>query len=96
MVGRFNASPDFVVVEADGKIFWSPNAQAGADLRFVGIGAADKRQSGLLKVTTVSTSQLWPEITYSTDYSRITVQWRELVAGSSTGRSVEFVKGSEQ
>jgi hypothetical protein len=96
MVGRFDASPDYLVVEADGKIFWSPNSQAETQSRFVGIGSAEKRHPKVLNVTTVSTSQLWPEITYSDDYSRITVSWREVVSGAASGRSVQFAKGGGQ
>jgi len=96
MVGRFYASSDFLVVEEDGKVFWSPDAPVATQRHFVGIGSADKRQPTVLNVTTVSTSQLWPKIEYSQDYSRITVSWREVVAGAASGRSVEFVKGDEQ
>jgi hypothetical protein len=94
MVGRFSASSDFLVVKSDGKIFWSPDTQAETQPRFVGIGSADRRQPGVLNVTVVSTSQLWPAIKYSQDYSRITVSWREVVAGAATGRSTEYLKGS--
>ena len=96
MIGRFEASPDVIVVESDGKVFWARNTPADEALSFVGIGSTNRSVPGVLSVTTVSASQLWPEISYSADFSRINVQWRERVPGAATGRSVEFLRSPAQ
>jgi len=80
------------MVEPNGKVFWSPNTDADRQLRFVGIASAHQRQVCPVRMTTVSTSQLWPELTYSTDFSHLTIKWGEVIAGAASGRSAEYVK----
>jgi hypothetical protein len=96
MIGQFNAQRDFIVVESDGAVSWSPMSKTRDKLRFLGMGAVENPESHLLSIITPSTSQVWPKLQYSADYSRVTVTWSEVVLGAASGRSTEYERAGRK
>jgi hypothetical protein len=97
MTGQFNArGGDFIVVKSDGAVSWSPMSKTHDQLIFLGIGTADHPESRLLSVITPSTSQVWPKLQYSPDYSRVTVSWGHVVLDAANGRSTEFERAKRK
>jgi hypothetical protein len=82
MTGQFDAQRgDFIVIKKDGALYWSPLSKTGDRLSFVGIGAPDKSDPGLVWLVVPSSSPfLHSSVRFSPDYSQATVDW-----GSSTG-----------
>jgi hypothetical protein len=92
MAGQFDARQDFLVVKSDGSLYWSPTGTRPDQLRFIGIVSRDSSDRARVHVVTPSTSQVWPKLEYSSDFSTVTVRWAEVVPGAAVGRSTEYVR----
>lgn len=94
MVGTYGArSGDFVVVKGDGRVFWSPVSKSQDKLSLV--GTASRSSSDPLRMNiAVPPISGFPasSITYSSDYSRVTLDWGFYAANTAVGRSTEFEK----
>jgi hypothetical protein len=92
MTGQFNAQQgDFIVIKRDGALYWSPLSKTADKLTFVGIGAYDKSDSGLMRLVVPSSSPfLYSSVGFSADYSRAIVDWGSISGEASRSRSTEF------
>jgi hypothetical protein len=100
MTGQFNAQRgDFIVLQRDGALYWSPAAKTRDRLAFVGIGSPDKTDARLVSLVVPSSSPfLYSSVRFSPDYSRAIVDWGSSprIREAVVGRSTEFARVSRK
>jgi len=96
MTGQFNApNGDFIVIEKNGALYWSPFAKTRSRQRFIGIASADKDDRERVRLTVPSTSPfLDSSFRFSADYSRLIVDWNSFDKEAAQGHSTEFERVS--
>ena len=96
MQGRFEAERDFILIQKGGWIYWSSKSETDQPPRQVGIGGVSDETPLHVFVTVHSTSSFRPRLDFSSDYSRVTVDWGEVTWGGADQdgekRSTEYVR----
>ena len=97
MVGQFEAERDFIVVEEDGTVYWSPHDSPYPQPHFVGLGTADKEDHVLVRITPISVGPCYgSSLKYSPDFSRVRVDWGTCYDGSANRRATEFERATSK
>jgi len=96
MTGQFNAQRgDAIVIEKDGSVYWSPSAKPSDRRDLIGIASTDKNDRERVRVAVPSTSPfIFSSFRFSTDHSRLSVDWGSLAAEVAQRRSTEFERVS--
>jgi hypothetical protein len=96
MTGQFDAQQgDFIVIEKDGSLYWSPLAKTRDRQHFIGIASADKDDPERVRVTAPSTSPfLDSSFRFSADYSRLMVDWGSFAGEAARDHSTKYERVS--
>ena len=92
MVGQFDApGGEFIVIKRDGSVLWSPQCKTGDKLSFVGIAAPERSEPLIIPLIVPSASPfLYAKLTFSPDYSHLTVDWGKVMSARAMHRASEY------
>lgn len=92
MVGSFDSRVgDFLIIKADGALYWSPISKIDDKLVFVGIVSPERKDSLVAPLVVPSSSPfLYSKITFSPDYAHVTVDWGGLNHDAGKNRATEY------
>ena len=97
MVGKFDAERDFIVVEEDGFVYWSPHNSPYPQPHFVGGGTADKEDHVRVRITAISIGPCYgSSLRYSPDFSKVKVDWGRCYNDAASSRSTEFERATSK
>lgn len=83
---------DFVVVNRDGAVYWSPMPKADDRLVFIGIAYPKKDQLEVPLILPSTSTFFYSTLTYSPDFSTLTFYWGQDIKGYGKKRSTEYLK----
>ena len=93
MQGTFTgAESDFVVIERDGAVYWSPISKSDGELVFVGIAAPKKNGLEVPLIVPSASTFFYSRITYKSDFGGLTFYWGQDIKGYAKNRSTEYIK----
>lgn len=92
MVGQFDSRVgDFLVIKKDGSLYWSPPSKTDDKLVFVGIVSPEKKDSLVAPLVVPSSSPfLYSKVTFSSDFTRVTVDWGGLNHEAGKNRATVY------
>ena len=96
MVAQFDApNGELIVIKKDGAVYWSPPSKTSDRLSFVGIAAPKKAEPLVVPLVVYSASPyLYVKITFSPDYSRLTMDWGQVMDRRRSSRATDFMRKS--
>ncbi|MBK1884761.1 hypothetical protein JIN85_20280 [Luteolibacter pohnpeiensis] len=96
MQGTYSGSkPDFVIIKRDGAVYWSPMSKTEDKAVFVGIASPKKNDLEVPLIVPSASTFFGSKLTYSSDFSRLYVDWGQDLRGHGKDRSTEYLRNAE-